>query len=52
MLGVRCEEFPLAVLLSVIQLDTMWAFLARFFFGRSQPFCSVGFPVRLSARAV
>ena len=23
----------------------MWAFLARFFLGRSQPFCSVGFPV-------
>ena len=39
------------IILSVIQLDTMWAFLARFFFGRSQPLCSVGFRVRLSARA-
>ena len=38
------------IILCVIQWDTMYVCLDSFF-RRSQPFCSVGFPVRVSARA-
>ena len=38
------------IISSVIWLDTMLAFYARFSLWRFQPFCSVGFAVRLLAR--
>ena len=53
-LAVRYDEFPQAVFLYHIMCYTVGYYVGisgQFFFRRSQPFCSVGFPVRLSARA-
>ena len=56
MLWVRYEGFPLAVFLYHIKCYIVGYYVGIsghfFFLGRSQPFCSVGFPVRLSARVV
>ena len=62
-LCVRYEGFPLAVFLYHIKCYVggyyvgilarfLFFYFYLFFLGRSQPFCSVGFPVRLSAWVV
>ena len=54
-LGVRYEGFPLAVFSYHIKYYIVRYYVGifgQFSLGRFQPFCSVGFPVRLSTQVV